>query len=136
MRLFLSADAVRQTRIVLLRATHLPFVALIWMYESSRQTRSRRQSQLPPNIAGRNDSPNSTRIAPRDGPLHSGRHSSGFGKRRSQSRPHSGVRKSIPEAGLDIKDVINEMEHLRIQMERVAASIEALRREPEAQERQ
>ncbi|KAJ5357033.1 hypothetical protein N7517_011642 [Penicillium concentricum] len=34
MRLFLSAGTVRRVRIVLLRATHLPFVALIWAYES------------------------------------------------------------------------------------------------------
>jgi hypothetical protein len=34
MRLFLSAGTVRRVRIILLRATHLPFVALIWAYES------------------------------------------------------------------------------------------------------
>ncbi|KAJ5497556.1 hypothetical protein N7463_009543 [Penicillium fimorum] len=41
MRLFLSAGTVRRVRIVLLRATHLPFVALIWAYESKwRQSHS------------------------------------------------------------------------------------------------
>ncbi|KAJ6129233.1 hypothetical protein N7512_002013 [Penicillium capsulatum] len=37
MRLFLSAETVRRVRIVLLRATHLPFVMLIWAYEASRR---------------------------------------------------------------------------------------------------
>jgi hypothetical protein len=48
MRLFLSAGTVRRVRIMLLRATHLPFVALIWAYESKWRQSKRQSSQLPP----------------------------------------------------------------------------------------
>jgi hypothetical protein len=48
MRLFLSAGTVRRVRIILLRATHIPFVALIWMYESKWRNSKRQNSQLPP----------------------------------------------------------------------------------------
>ncbi|CAI7656072.1 unnamed protein product [Penicillium glandicola] len=50
MRLFLSAGTVRRVRIVLLRATHLPFVALIWAYES-KWRHTKRQNSLPPMSA-------------------------------------------------------------------------------------
>lgn len=53
MRLFLSAGTVRRVRIVLLRATHLPFVMLIWVYESSWRRLNRRTTGLPPlSMAG------------------------------------------------------------------------------------
>ena len=45
MRIFLSAESVRQARIVLLRATHLPFVALIWIYEASHRHVSRQKAR-------------------------------------------------------------------------------------------
>ncbi|KAF7712108.1 Uncharacterized protein PECH_000470 [Penicillium ucsense] len=49
MRLFLSAGTVRRVRIMLLRATHLPFVALISAYEhSQRHLRRSTASSLPP----------------------------------------------------------------------------------------
>lgn len=37
LRLFLPSDAVRQIRIMLLRAVSIPFVALIWFYEGARR---------------------------------------------------------------------------------------------------
>lgn len=48
MRLFLSAGSVRRVRIMLLRATHLPFVMMIWAYESSRRQLHRPTTRLPP----------------------------------------------------------------------------------------
>ncbi|KAJ5488504.1 hypothetical protein N7539_003394 [Penicillium diatomitis] len=49
MRLFLSAGTVRRVRIMLLRATHLPFVALISAYEhSQRHLRRSTATSLPP----------------------------------------------------------------------------------------
>lgn len=37
LRLFVSSPRRRHIRIITLKATHLPFVALIWAYENSRQ---------------------------------------------------------------------------------------------------
>lgn len=48
MRLFLSAETVRRVRIVLLRATHLPFVALIWVYETKWRHSKGQNNQVPP----------------------------------------------------------------------------------------
>lgn len=48
MRLFLSAGSVRRVRIMLLRATHLPFVMMILAYESTRRHLHRPTIRLPP----------------------------------------------------------------------------------------
>lgn len=53
LRLFLSAEVVRRVRIVVLRATHLPFVMMIWTYESSRRHLHRPTTHLPPIFAAR-----------------------------------------------------------------------------------
>jgi hypothetical protein len=37
LRLCFPAESVRSARILVLKATHLPFVAIIWAYESSQQ---------------------------------------------------------------------------------------------------
>lgn len=37
LRLFLPSEHVRRIRIVVLKATHLPFVFFIWVYERSRR---------------------------------------------------------------------------------------------------
>jgi hypothetical protein len=42
LRLILPSEDVRSIRIVVLKATHLPFVALIWVYERSRRFVSHR----------------------------------------------------------------------------------------------
>ncbi|KAF4762891.1 hypothetical protein HAV15_001508 [Penicillium sp. str.  len=57
---FLSAGTVRRVRIVLLRATHLPFVALIWAYESKWRDSKRQNSLLPPMSARQGISENPT----------------------------------------------------------------------------
>lgn len=36
LRLFVSSDSIRSARIVLLKATHLPIVAAIWLFESAK----------------------------------------------------------------------------------------------------
>src|ERR1700761_1632014 len=41
LRLFLPSEEVRRIRIFVLKATHIPFVALIWAYENSRTMVSR-----------------------------------------------------------------------------------------------
>lgn len=41
LRLFLPSEDVRRIRIFVLKATHIPFVALIWAYENSRNMVSR-----------------------------------------------------------------------------------------------
>jgi hypothetical protein len=41
LRLFLPSEDVRRCRIFVLKATHLPFVALIWAYEHSRSVIAR-----------------------------------------------------------------------------------------------
>ena len=37
LRLFMPSEDVRRIRIVVLKATHVPFVALIWIYERSQR---------------------------------------------------------------------------------------------------
>lgn len=37
LRLFVPAENLRRVRIVVLKVTHLPFVAIIWAYEGSRR---------------------------------------------------------------------------------------------------
>ena len=44
LRLFLPSEDVRKIRIVVLKATHLPFVGLIWLYEKSQGLVSQRTS--------------------------------------------------------------------------------------------
>lgn len=46
LRLFLPSEQVRRIRIVVLKATHIPFVALIWAYENSRTMVSRAHPTL------------------------------------------------------------------------------------------
>ena len=44
LRLLMPSEDVRRIRIVVLKATHVPFVALIWIYERSQRLFSRRTS--------------------------------------------------------------------------------------------
>ncbi|RAH76309.1 hypothetical protein BO86DRAFT_423259 [Aspergillus japonicus CBS 114.51] len=137
MRLFLSAEHIRRVRIVLLRATHLPFVALIWAYESSRRYVSRRNSQFPPTATTGGSSrptssfqagfPLSTHHAPLQGSASEGQFSKPI---RSKERSHSEIRGSFPgQAGpVDIPDMVDEIERLRVQVERVATTVAFLHR--------
>lgn len=127
MRLFLSAESVRRVRIVLLRATHLPFVTLIWAYESSRCRGSRRSSASPLMTIQSNSRSSSS--------------SSGLGMRYYQATaegPSQG-RTRLTNAGQTSDsrgsgfehgrpEMIDEVERLRAQVERLAAAMAIHRR--------
>ncbi|KAL5359921.1 hypothetical protein BJX96DRAFT_149367 [Aspergillus floccosus] len=137
MRLFLSAEHIRRVRIVLLRATHLPFVALIWTYESSRQYVSRRGSYLPPTASARGSrlSLEPTQLgysfSTHRAPLQtSATQVDALGS--AESRKLANLNQQEREArGLspgqtdrvDMADMIDEVERLRAQVERVAATM-------------
>ncbi|RAK87606.1 hypothetical protein BO79DRAFT_197011 [Aspergillus costaricaensis CBS 115574] len=134
MRLFLPAEHIRRVRIVLLRATHLPFVALIWAYESSRRYVSRGNSQFPPTATTTTSSrptssiqmgfPFSTHHAPLHASALEGRSwASSRPKERSNPGQHPEARgPSSGQAGRgDTADMIDEVERLRTQVDRVAA---------------
>ncbi|PWY81076.1 hypothetical protein BO83DRAFT_305428 [Aspergillus eucalypticola CBS 122712] len=134
MRLFLPAEHIRRVRIVLLRATHLPFVALIWAYESSRRYVSRGNSQFPPTATTTASSrptssiqmgfPFSTHHAPLHASALEGRSwASSRPKERSNPGQHPETRgPSSGQAGRgDTADMIDEVERLRTQVDRVAA---------------
>lgn len=63
LRLILPPETVRQYRIMMLKVTHLPFVGIIWAYESSRLYKSQRVHSPPstthkmPGMAGHNSLP-------------------------------------------------------------------------------
>lgn len=136
MRLFLPAEHIRRVRIVLLRATHLPFVALIWAYESSRQYISRRGSYLPPMASARGSRlplassqvafPFSTHQAP----LQTSTLPVDTLGARDQRRPaNPDQQREARGLGLgqtervDMADMIDEVERLRAQVDRVAATM-------------
>lgn len=106
MRIFLSAESVRQARIILLRATHLPFVALIWAYEASR----RYASQQKGTRTGRPTSMESARYVASHPPAAEGSSS------RGRLPGHRTGCYSEPGASL-----MSEIERLRVQVERLAA---------------
>ncbi|KAL4813426.1 hypothetical protein BDW67DRAFT_168226 [Aspergillus spinulosporus] len=126
MRLFLPAAEIRRVRIILLRATHLPCVALLWAYESSRRFLSRRDSlasaRMTPKRLGR---PTST-IQTRSGPyshhvmaLTSGLDFHSRASLRTRRHSHHEQRPGQKE----VADMLDEMERLRAQMGRVAAAL-------------
>ena len=102
MRILLSAESVRQARIVLLRATHLPFVALIWAYEASSGYATKHKQ-----AHGGPASKVAAHTAAAEGPSFQGRiHRTAW-----HSEPPPGSRVSV----------IDEIDRLRTQVERVAA---------------
>ncbi|KAJ5611316.1 hypothetical protein N7510_008035 [Penicillium lagena] len=137
MRLFLSAGSVRRVRIVLLRATHLPFVALIWIYEKTRRHAHRRPTcQLPPMLAardlGRRTSVIESSPSRCQDPLHpsvADTHCLGPGKAKTSLDQHAGVHEpGRAERAGQVEDMIDEVERLRAQVERVAATVGVQRR--------
>jgi len=46
LRLFLTSESVRVARIVLLKATHVPFVGAIWLYEQCMNAHKRESSAM------------------------------------------------------------------------------------------
>ncbi|GFF73352.1 hypothetical protein IFM60648_03920 [Aspergillus lentulus] len=134
LRLLLSAGHIRRVRIVLLRATHLPFVALIWAFESSRRYVSQRNNQFPPTQTTSTSSiqanfPFSTRHAPvHASTVDTSQLGCGKSKGSSNAAQHAearGVCGLTPNqaGGNDLADMIDELERLRTQVERVAATV-------------
>ncbi|GIK05714.1 hypothetical protein Aspvir_009827 [Aspergillus viridinutans] len=137
LRLFLSAGHIRRVRIVLLRATHLPFVALIWAFESSRRYVSQRHNQFPPTQATGQPTPSiqanfpfSTHHAPLHGStVHTSQLGCGKSKGSTNAAQHPEEARgacglSPGEAGRnDLADMIDELERLRTQVDRVAATV-------------
>ncbi|KAE8417815.1 hypothetical protein BDV36DRAFT_283428 [Aspergillus pseudocaelatus] len=127
LRLFLPAEHIRRVRIVLLRATHLPFVALIWAYESGRRFVSRRNSQWPPTATARGSSRPVSSIQTGLAFSTADARSLRSGRARKQPDPgqYIGVRGRDPgpAGSVDLADMIDEVERLRTQVERVAATV-------------
>lgn len=127
LRLFLPAEHIRRVRIVLLKATHLPFVALIWAYESSRRYVSRRDSQFPPTGTTRGSSRPVSSIQTGLCLSTTDIRSLGSGRTRKQPNPgpYPGAHGRNPgQAGsVDLAEMIDEVERLRTQVERVAATV-------------
>lgn len=124
MRLFLSAGTVRRVRIVLLRATHLPFVALIWAYESKWRHSKRRNSQHPPMLArghGTSENPTESRCQDPHHPsvVETDRLGPGKAPRVDQQAAREldmGQFGQVPQ----FADLIDTIERLRTQVEAIA----------------
>ncbi|KNG89581.1 hypothetical protein ANOM_003182 [Aspergillus nomiae NRRL 13137] len=129
LRLFLPAEHIRRVRIVLLRATHLPFVALIWAYESSRRYVSRRNtsSQWPPTATARGSGRPVSSIQTGLAFSTADARSLSSGRARKQPNPEQYIgvrgRNAGPAESVDLADMIDEVERLRTQVERVAATV-------------
>ncbi|KAF7122650.1 hypothetical protein CNMCM5793_000760 [Aspergillus hiratsukae] len=137
LRLFLSAGHVRRVRIVLLRATHLPFVALIWAFESSRRYYSPRKFQFPPTqgtgqptFSMQANFPFSTHHTPlHTSALDTSQRGCGKSKGPTKAAQHaeaSGVSALTPSGQVghnDLADMIDELGRLRTQVDRVAATV-------------
>jgi hypothetical protein len=131
MRLFLSAGTVRRVRIMLLRATHLPFVLLIWVYESSWRHLKRRTTGLPPlSMAGHGTSAGEPSASRRHEPQHPS-----VAETRPGPGPDPGTERTNVEqrdarepdsargGQAQLVDVIDTIEQLRVQVERVATTL-------------
>ncbi|KAJ5506947.1 hypothetical protein N7453_005904 [Penicillium expansum] len=124
MRLFLSAGTVRRVRIVLLRATHLPFIALIWAYESKWRHSKRQTSLLPPMSArGQGTSENPTGPRCQDPHHPSLIETNRLGPGKAPSVDHQAARElDMGQVGQvpQLADLIDTIERLRTQVEAIA----------------
>lgn len=129
MRLFLSAGVVRRVRIMLLRATHLPFVMMIWAYESSRQRLNRPTTRLPPVSTARPYStlggePNVLRC---QDPLHSSiteTRRMNPKNRRISADLHDSREPSLARADkAQLAEILSAVDQLRQQVERVTTGL-------------
>ncbi|KAL4960826.1 uncharacterized protein BDV14DRAFT_192684 [Aspergillus stella-maris] len=124
MRLFLPAEDIRRVRIVLLRATHLPCVALLWAYESSRRLLSRKNTIAASRSGSTRLSRPASMMQARAG-HHPVALASGID---SHSRPTLRARRFTEHGSQrpgqeDLADTLEEMERLRVQVERVSAAV-------------
>ncbi|KAL3471127.1 hypothetical protein BJX99DRAFT_238111 [Aspergillus californicus] len=127
LRLLLPAEDIRRVRIILLRATHFPCVALLWTYESSQRLLLRRDSHTSSRNTPRGLSRPTSVIHSRSGRsshqvvgLTSGVDSRSRATLRSRG---STVHEQATPDHVDVADMLNEMERLRVQVERVAAAV-------------
>ncbi|KAL4918367.1 hypothetical protein BDW62DRAFT_210620 [Aspergillus aurantiobrunneus] len=127
MRLFLPAEDIRRVRIILLRATHLPCVALLWAYESGRRFFSRKNSLTSSRMTSRGlGRPISVAQAR---PAHSGHSAMAFpsgvdSHPRASIRPRRYTEHAQQQPGQEnVADMLDQMEQLRGQVERVAAAV-------------
>ncbi|KAJ5313287.1 uncharacterized protein N7443_000171 [Penicillium atrosanguineum] len=123
MRLFLSAGTVRRVRIVLLRATHLPFVMLIWVYESSWRRLNRRTTGLPPlQMAGHVPAgqPSASRCQDPQHPCVAETRPGPGNERTDVEQDDVREPDSARGGQAQLADVIDAIEQLRAQVERVS----------------
>ncbi|KAJ5102382.1 hypothetical protein NUU61_004604 [Penicillium alfredii] len=133
MRLFLSAGTTRRVRIVLLRATHLPFVSLIWIYEACRHFLHRQNSRFNPRSMAHNRNssrePSASRCQDPHHPSVGEAHRLGPGKDRLNTDQHT-ARESIEQAGrVQLEDMVAAVERLRAQVERMETTIAVQQRD-------
>ncbi|KAJ0418485.1 hypothetical protein BJY00DRAFT_177201 [Aspergillus carlsbadensis] len=127
MRLFLPAEDIRRVRIVLLRATHLPCVALLWAYESGRRLLSSQRKQSGSRMTPRELSHPTSIIQSRSG--HSGHHAMRVASNistNSQTTPTPARLTDSPQQSgreVNVAGMLDDMERLRVQVERVAAAV-------------
>lgn len=132
MRLFLSAETLRRVRIVLLRATHLPYVMLIWTYESSRRSIQRPSTHLPPLTTARGHGPSTVQsIASRcQDPHHHTvvevyRADPGLGRTPVEQQVHRQEPRSVPDGQKQLADVIDAVDRLQVQVNRLTKALAA-----------
>ncbi|KAJ6105070.1 hypothetical protein N7486_003759 [Penicillium sp. IBT 16267x] len=134
LRLFLSAETVRRVRIVLLRATHLPFVMMIWIYESSRQSSGKSSSRSSRPLGGR--PPSTTASEPSVSRFQAPLHPSvvevnrlRLGHERLDVDSHGASESNPPQSGqTQLADIMDAVERLRVQVERVSMVLAAQQR--------
>ncbi|KAJ5919338.1 hypothetical protein N7466_010281 [Penicillium verhagenii] len=135
LRLFLSAGTVRRVRIVLLRATHLPFVMMIWFYESSLQNCEKSPSRSSRPFTGRPPStaasdPSVTRF---QAPLHPSMvqvNRMKLGHERLNAEPYDANDSNMAAPGqTQFEHVLDAVERLRVQVERVNMTLAAQQRD-------
>ncbi|KAJ5638200.1 hypothetical protein N7490_008079 [Penicillium lividum] len=133
LRLFLSAETVRRVRIVLLRATHLPYVMMIWIYESSRRNSEKPSSR---SIAGRPPSTSTSdlSISRFQAPMHPSvvevnRIRLGHEQLGADLQNASEFHPARPgQTQTQLADVMDAVERLRVQVERVSMALAAQQR--------
>ncbi|CAG8933459.1 unnamed protein product [Penicillium salamii] len=121
MRLILSAGTVRRVRIILLRATHIPFVALIWLYESKWRN-LKRQTQRPPTSIGVRGGTSANKPSSRwQDPHHHSVVETNLGSGKARSVDQQAAREPEVEVGkIQLADLIDTVERLRAQVEALA----------------
>ncbi|KAJ5148234.1 hypothetical protein N7526_001586 [Penicillium atrosanguineum] len=117
------AGTVRRVRIVLLRATHLPFVMLIWVYESSWRRLNRRTTGLPPlQMAGHVPAgePSASRCQDPQHPCVAETRPGPGNERTDVEQDDVREPDSARGGQAQLADVIDAIEQLRAQVERVS----------------